>query len=188
MILLEIYTLTRPEFPRFLTNVVNPVLSFIPFGKTLLPFQMLELARKIALAASIAISQLGPSSRNERTGHNEIDEQRLARLEFLSLGNDMSATRLLKMQMAPFNDDEKALAKLKTGMTRWLHQNTIRADPFVREAITNVTKSENAQNEGEETSNEDDETRRKYRRAQLRSLQQPVKDFPSHDSTIDDTT
>ena len=147
---------------------------------------MLELVRKIALAASIAISQLGPSSRNERSGHNEIDEQRLARLELLSLSNDMSATRLLRMQMAPFHGDEDGLARLKTGMTKWLHQNTIRADPFVREAITIVTQSENEQDEAEETSYED-ETRRKDYRTRLRSSQHPLEDALPQGPTIDDT-
>ena len=56
-------------------------------------------------------------------------------------GNEIEATRLLALDMAPFAGDEQALKDLRGKMKEWLVQNTIRADPEVRDAVGRVMGS-----------------------------------------------
>ncbi|KAL8828306.1 MAG: hypothetical protein Q9191_002663 [Dirinaria sp. TL-2023a] len=103
----------------------------------LLPFQLLILARKTFLTLCIALSQLqsffaSPMPPTTSTG---IDPQQLARLEQMAKGSDIEAARLLALEMAPFVGDESAVKELRGRIRDWLVQNTIRADPLVRDAV-----------------------------------------------------
>jgi hemerythrin len=44
------------------------------------------------------------------------------------------------MEMAPFAGDEHVVQSLKGKMKEWLVQNTIRADPMVRDALGRAFK------------------------------------------------
>lgn len=134
--LLELSTATRLTPPALLTNLVNPALGRAFANPPLLPFQFLILARKINIAIFIAIAQLGPMFRSS-DGASESDEllpERLAHLENLASSNEVEASRLLDLSMAPYASDAAAVKSLKERMSHWLVQNTIRADPGVREA------------------------------------------------------
>jgi hypothetical protein len=61
--------------------------------------------------------------------------QSLHRLEMLTKQLDGDAVRLLDMEMAPFKGDTDATSNLQGKMREWLVQNTIRADPMVRDAM-----------------------------------------------------
>jgi hypothetical protein len=63
--------------------------------------------------------------------------QGLDRLEEAARGLDGDAARLLDMEMAPFTGDQEALAGIRVKLREWLVQNTIRADPVVRDALGN---------------------------------------------------
>ena len=137
--LLEAYTMTRPYSPPLLINIVNPVLTMIPSQMPLLPFQMLALARKITLTISIAFSQLGPYFQGASgQTHISVDLARLARLEQLAQSNEAEATRSLRMEMTPYIEDETSTKELKAGIRDWLVQNTVRADPLVRHALSSI--------------------------------------------------
>ena len=99
---------------------------------------MLALARKITLTISIAFSQLGPYFQSALgQAYSTVDGLRLARLEQLAQGNETEATRFLRTEVTPYVEEEQWSRKLKGGIREWLVQNTIRADPLVREALGN---------------------------------------------------
>lgn len=138
MILLEVYTLTRPYKPLFLVNFINPAITLIPSQPALLQFQMLALARKITLSISIALLQLGPLFQaTQSIDHSSVDGARLARLEQITKNNEIEATGLIKTEMVPFVGREELLKELKDAIQKWLVQNTIRADPAVQEVVGN---------------------------------------------------
>lgn len=163
IILIEIHTLTRPNPPGIATILLNPLLSILPKHQPqLLPFQILLLARKIGLATSIAISQLGTHSDSSNSsissgagGYNDIDPIRLQHLETLTLAIDNTTTRLLHMDVAPFESSSSLVGNgdgngdgrssspqlLTAGMVDWLCRNAERADPAVRGAIVRVLQS-----------------------------------------------
>lgn len=107
-----------------------------------LPFQLLILARKATITLFIAISQLGPlledPQRAPLQNTESSHQQQINRLTQVARGNDVEATRLLALDMAPFAGDEQALKDVKGKMKEWLVQNTIRADPEVRDAVGKV--------------------------------------------------
>ena len=74
--------------------------------------------------------------RNEKTAL----AQALERLDAAVASVDVDAKRLLELEMAPFSGDPEALAVLRGTAKEWLVQNTIRADPMVRDALGNSLK------------------------------------------------
>ena len=133
--------MTRPYPPPLLTQILNPIIIILPSQPPLLAFQMLTLARKIIITISIALSQLGPYFQTDSgLAHNAVDPVRLMRLEKLAAGNDVEATRLLRTETAPFTGNVSNSKALKAGIREWLVQNTVRADPFVQEAISHATQ------------------------------------------------
>lgn len=66
---------------------------------------------------------------------DELLRQGLTRLEAIAGQFDADATRLMDMEMAPFKGDAEATSNLQGKMREWLVQNTIRADPMVRDAL-----------------------------------------------------
>ncbi|KAL9613147.1 MAG: hypothetical protein Q9167_002312 [Letrouitia subvulpina] len=136
---LEVYTLTRPYPPPVLSKVLNPLLTTITSHPPLLPFQLLVLAHKMTITVFIAFSQLSPLFANSTPPTSSSaptsDEQRLVRLENLAQANEIEAARLLALEMAPFVGDEEGQKNLRGKVKEWLVQNTIRADPEVRDAM-----------------------------------------------------
>lgn len=137
LFILEYHTITRPYEPPLLTKLINPLLSLTPHPP-LLAFQMLTLARKSAFTLFIALSQLGslfaPPPTTTATS-SALDMQQLARLEQTAKALDIEASRLLAFDMAPFADDEVGVKELRGKVKDWLVNNTIRADPEVRDAM-----------------------------------------------------
>ena len=104
----------------------------------LLPFQFLALARNINVAIFIAIAQLGPHfGSSETPGDNgSVPSNALSHLEYVARAAQTEASRLLDLCMAPVAANPAAIQSLKGRLVReWLVQNTIRADPVVREAV-----------------------------------------------------
>lgn len=140
--LLELHTVTRPHFPPFL-NVCNTILTIISSHPPYLPFQMLALARKLTITIYVAMSQIGPLLQE----HMHPDSQRaeaneekalhtgLDRLRAMAAALDSETSRLMEMELAPFKGDPAQAANLQGKMRKWLVQNTIRADPMVRDAL-----------------------------------------------------
>ncbi|MCJ1339532.1 hypothetical protein MMC09_004822 [Bachmanniomyces sp. S44760] len=139
--ILEYHTLTRPHFSPILTKLLNPLLTSFPASThpPLLPFQLLILAQKATITISIAFSQLGSlyarSSPTPPPTTTSIDPSQLARLEVIAKQDEQEADRLLGLEMAPYVGDEAGTNDLRQRIKEWLVQNTIRADPVVRDAM-----------------------------------------------------
>ena len=139
LFLLEYHTITRPYSSPLLTRFFNPVLRRLTAHPPLLPFQLLALARKATFTLFIAFSQLGnlfpqpaPTAAVPTSQH---DLQQLARLEATAKASEIESSRLLAMDMAPFVGDEQGTKELRARVKEWLVNNTVRADPEVRDAM-----------------------------------------------------
>ncbi|KAI9797183.1 MAG: hypothetical protein M1833_005592 [Piccolia ochrophora] len=139
----EIHTLTRPYFPPLASNIVNPILTTLTNHPPFLPFQVLILGRKIMTTLFIAFAQLGPLFQQEKVAQKKAptekdQREQLDRLEATAKSADFEATRLLGLDLAPFMGDERAMVDVRAKLKEWLVQNTIRADPEVRDAVGRV--------------------------------------------------
>lgn len=141
--LFELTSVTRPEFLPFV-SFVNRGLSLFGSHPPYLPFEVINLARKVTLTIYIALSQIGPILAAQFGGPNEqrAEEddakalaQGLQRLEETTRQLDSDVGRLLDMELTPFKGDDAAVSNLQGKMREWLVQNTIRADPMVRDAL-----------------------------------------------------
>ncbi|KAL5584737.1 hypothetical protein FOVSG1_014126 [Fusarium oxysporum f. sp. vasinfectum] len=137
----ELHTVTRPDFPPFV-NAINAILTQFTSSPPYLPFQIISLARRLTITFYIVLNQIGPLIAFMITGPEKSEEedekamrQSLHRLEMLTKQLDGDAVRLLDMEMAPFKGDTDATSNLQGKMREWLVQNTIRADPMVRDAM-----------------------------------------------------
>ncbi|OTB16608.1 hypothetical protein K445DRAFT_316884 [Daldinia sp. EC12] len=138
----ELHTITRPSFPRFLTVIINPVLTRFSDHPPYLPFQAITLARKLSITLYIAFSQIGPllqppNQRGLKPGEasEKALQQSLDRLEQTARSMDVDAARLMELEMAPFVGDAEVIGSMRTKLKEWLVQNTIRADPMVKDAL-----------------------------------------------------
>ncbi|RWA03084.1 hypothetical protein EKO27_g12021, partial [Xylaria grammica] len=59
----------------------------------------------------------------------------LDRLEHAARSLDADAARLMELEMAPFVGDPEVIKDMRSKLKEWLVQNTIRADPMVRDAL-----------------------------------------------------
>ncbi|KAK4217158.1 chaperone protein DnaJ [Rhypophila decipiens] len=151
MLVFEAHTVMRPGHPVFFDRVVNPVLGLLGNGhlqQPYLPFQAIALARKLSVTVAIGVSQIGPMlaadtssgqivvGGNKRGGDEAtLLREGLERLEQTARSLDGDTSRLLEVEMAPFAGDEDMLVSMKGKIKEWLVQNTIRADPMVRDAL-----------------------------------------------------
>ncbi|KAI1502808.1 membrane associated DnaJ chaperone-like protein [Biscogniauxia marginata] len=151
----ELHVVTRPRAPRFVAAVLNPFLARFTSHPPYLPFQVVGLARKLCVTVYIAFSQIGPllqqgqqkkggaggeDARGEGGSGSAADNdklllQNLDRLEQTARAMDVDATRLMELEMAPFAGDPEVLGSMRSKLKEWLVQNTIRADPMVRDAL-----------------------------------------------------
>lgn len=136
----ELHAVTRPAFPAFV-DALNTVLTTVTSHPPFLPFQIIVLARKLTITSYIALSQIGPllaqhlGSDKKAQDDEKALQQGLERLETITRQLDADTVRLMDMEMAPFKGDPAAAANLQGKMREWLVQNTIRADPMVRDAL-----------------------------------------------------
>lgn len=154
VLVFELHAITRPFHPFILTNLLNPLFALLaPQHGPYLPFQAIQLARKLSITTFIGFSQIGPLlGADTRSGQIVIPDERggsvakapasdpvllaaLERLETTSRSLEQDATRLLDMELAPFVGQEEVLNNVRGKIKEWLVQNTIRADPMVRDAV-----------------------------------------------------
>ncbi|KAI9829416.1 MAG: hypothetical protein M1819_006353 [Sarea resinae] len=141
----EFYVISRPVFPPLIAKFLNPLLTTLIAHPAYLPFQILTLARKITITFFIFLSQLGPvlsgpSSLPQNNTAQAQAQQRhqLDRLDQTTRQTHLEASRMMGLEMAPFAGDDKALAEVQAKFRDWLVQNTVRADPEVRDAVGRV--------------------------------------------------
>ncbi|KAI5927004.1 membrane associated DnaJ chaperone-like protein [Camillea tinctor] len=140
----ELHAVTRPRFPRFVASGLNPLLARLTSHPPYLPFQVVALARKLCVTVYIAFSQIGPLlQKGGGTGAaaaaaaegDKLLQQNLDRLEQTARAMDVDTTRLMELEMAPFAGDPEVVGSMRAKLKEWLIQNTIRADPMVRDAL-----------------------------------------------------
>lgn len=141
----ELHAISRPYSPHVATKLINPLLTTFTNHPPYLPFQLIQLARKLSVTLYIAFSQIGPllqppSAIPANANPQIVLTQQLDRLEATAKAADVEATRLMGMEMSPFVGDNEALMEVKGKVKEWLVQNTIRADPEVRDALGNLLK------------------------------------------------
>ncbi|KAI2640245.1 hypothetical protein GGS21DRAFT_407039 [Xylaria nigripes] len=133
----EAHTVMRPHFPVFVETLINPLLMRFTSHAPYMPFQIVTLARRAAIAVYIAFGQLGPilqPERNQQAGERAL-QQNLVRLEQTAHYLDNDTSRLMELEMAPFAGDPEVVGDMRAKLKEWLVQNTIRADPMVRDAL-----------------------------------------------------
>ncbi|KAF2967093.1 hypothetical protein GQX73_g6467 [Xylaria multiplex] len=135
----EAHTVMRPRFPAFVEMLVNPFLVRFTSHAPYLPFQVIALARRIAIAIYIAFGQLGPILQagpdQEVAAGEKALQKNFENLENVAKFMDLDATRLMELEMAPFAGDPEVTKDMRSKLKEWLVQNTIRADPMVRDAL-----------------------------------------------------
>jgi hypothetical protein len=141
----ELHTISRPYFPPIATKLINPLLTTFTYHPPYLPFQLIQLARKMSVTMYIAFSQIGPMlqppSPVPANANPEMAlRQQLDRLDMMAKAVDVESTRLMGMEMIPFGGDPQATNSIKGKVKEWLVQNTIRQDPEVRDAIGTTLK------------------------------------------------
>lgn len=141
--LFEVTTVTRPGYPPML-SVANYVLGHLSSAPPYLPFEIIHLARKLTITIYIAMSQIGPllvqqvmpQAQNQPIEDDpKVIQQGLLRLEGAATQLDNDLSRTLEMELTPFKGNPEIVANLQGKMREWLVQNTIRADPMVRDAL-----------------------------------------------------
>ncbi|EJT77158.1 hypothetical protein GGTG_07070 [Gaeumannomyces tritici R3-111a-1] len=188
VVVFEVHVVTRPHHPVLFDRVVNPLMAwFEGFGGSAaatataagaaggrraaaaaaasapfayLPFQAVQLARKLSLTVYVAMSQIGPmlgadtsSGRLVVADDDEADaakqraqlEQALDRLEKTGAGLDQDAGSLFNMELAPFASDKEAVDAIAAKVKEWLVQNTIVSDVMVRDALGKVLRRKRAE-------------------------------------------
>jgi hypothetical protein len=135
----ELHTISRPYFPPFAAKFLNPLLTTFTSHPPYLPFQVIQLLRKISVTMYIAITQIMPliqslSENSQSTATSASLDQQLNRLEATAKATDIEMARLVEMEMSPFRE-ERALEAMKGKVKEWLVRNTINSDPEVRDAI-----------------------------------------------------
>ncbi|KAI1007492.1 hypothetical protein K3495_g741 [Podosphaera aphanis] len=138
----ELYTISRPQFPRILNNFLNPVLSSLMGHPPYLPFQLIQILKKSSLVLHIAVSQIAPyfpSTKANASQDMELKSQ-MAELEAKARTLDIETIRLLNLEMTPFSLDKSNLNLVENKMREWLVQNTIRMDPSVRDTFDKIFK------------------------------------------------
>lgn len=145
LLVFESYVVSRPYSVPFAKNFVNPLITTLSGQPPYLPFQLIMILRKCALTMYIAFSQIGPLLAPPQAAVKSGDpeealRQQIDRLDQSARAADVDALRLMGMEIAPFNGDRDAIVEVQSKVKGWLVQNTIRADPEVRDAIGNVLK------------------------------------------------
>jgi hypothetical protein len=141
LFVIELYVMTRPQFPTTLSKFVNPILIATNARPPYLPFQMLELLRKIAVTSFIAMAQLGPLVKGPQPASPEgsvVTAQQVDRLEALSRATDQEVTRLMGLELAPFASEDPSMSSLRGSLKEWLIHNTVQNNPDVKSAMNSV--------------------------------------------------
>jgi hypothetical protein len=141
----ELHTVSRPSFPPVASRFLNPLLSTLTSHPPYLPFQIMQLVRKISITIYIAFSQIGPLLQSPDAAAKQGDPETVLRNQLEKLENtakaaDMEASRLITLEMAPFMGDPAAMGDIRGKVKEFLVQNTIRNDPMVKDALGNVLK------------------------------------------------
>lgn len=140
----------------FLTHTWNPPSSIVALAAAtratlpqllpphLLPFQVLQVARRLSMSLNIFISQLAPPSAQAKADPNQHILQQVAHLQQAAARVDSEASNLLQLQMAPYQGDAADVRAVREGMRETLLINAVKTDPGVRQAVDRAFAKRNA--------------------------------------------
>lgn len=156
LMVFEVHTVTRPEYPwvlqslanPLLVHVINPIMAYWNLGAVhppFLPFQAVAIARKLSITLSIALNQVLPYlTADTRSGRVQMKkrgseeskaEQSLDELDKALHVVHEEAKRMVQMEVTPFLGSSDVMETVRQKMKRWLVDNTIRNEPMTRDAI-----------------------------------------------------
>ncbi|KXL49747.1 hypothetical protein M433DRAFT_74234 [Acidomyces richmondensis BFW] len=143
LFIIELHTMTRPDFPAFLANVANSLLIATGLRPPYLPFQMIILLRKLVVTFFIALSQLGPVLKDPNMTLTEsgdvVPTQLIERVNVLATATGQEVSRLMGLELMPFVENEvSSMDGVRRSLKEWLVQNTFRNDPEVKRAVSAV--------------------------------------------------
>ncbi|POS83991.1 hypothetical protein EPUL_004291 [Erysiphe pulchra] len=141
----EFHTVSSPHKPPILTKFINPLLTSFTRHPAFLPFQFIQLAHKVCVTLYIALSQLGPFFQPlEAKEQPDLETRKnLVSLEAKVKSIDAEASRLVNLNLTPFFQEKSSLDHLQERIKDWLVQNTIRMDPEVRDAASEILEKRN---------------------------------------------
>jgi hypothetical protein len=152
LLIFEMHTITRPQWPRALTHFINPTLAFLTRGHhpPILPFQLIKLLRSATFSFFIALNQLAPWWANTTTPTNAAQEeiaqaQLLSKIKQIVGATNQDSQRLLSLEHAPFRGNKRGEDKVRERLVEWLVQNEVRNDPAVASAMRRAVEKRNAE-------------------------------------------
>ena len=138
VIFLEFYFLTHVwDPPRIFVSTAHLAHAILPgyFPNHLLPFQILELARRMSLSINIFISQLAPPSARSGAQAEQQAQQQIAHLNQATSRLDAEVTGLLNLGFVPFKSEPDKIEMLRRGMKESIMLGAVRGNPEVRDAV-----------------------------------------------------
>ena len=152
MLTFELHTMTRPHFPRILTQVLNPLFSLSKTHQQYLPFQLTNLVRRTGFSLFVAVNQLAPwySTATSSAAQEEATQhQLLSQIRRMTGMMQSDSQRLLALEHTPFAGDARQEGIMKERLIEWLVQNEVRNDPAVSAAMKKAIERRNAEIEGD---------------------------------------
>ena len=144
--------MTRAQYPRILTQVLNPLFSLSRTHQQYLPFQLTNLVRRTGFSLFVAVNQLSPwwstatssASQEEATQH-----QLLSQIRRMVAMTQSDSQRMLAMEHMPFAGDAKQEGIMRERLVEWLVKNEVNNDPAVSAAMKRAIERRNAEIEGD---------------------------------------
>lgn len=65
--------------------------------------------------------------------------------------NDVGATKVLEMELAPFKGDKEAVGRLRKEMKSWVNMGSVKENPEVTAAVARVIDNMKGKDKDEET-------------------------------------
>jgi hypothetical protein len=142
----EARTISSPTFPFLTLYFFNPLLSLLKRPEYL-PFQTIQVIRRIAVSGFLALTHLSPVLTQPTLNSDtpEAQQKAINQLAMVIQELDGDAQRMLNTQAAPFIGDEIAEPRLKQSLVSWLVQNEVRNTKEVQTAIQKVVRRKNGE-------------------------------------------
>lgn len=138
MAFLELYFLTHTwEPPKLVLLWASLAQNAAPqlFPPQLLPFQILELARRMSMSLNIFISQLAPPLQRSAALGDLQSQQQIVHLSQIVNRVDGESASLLQSGLVPFRGASEHTEVLRSGMRDSLVTGALRNHPEVRDAV-----------------------------------------------------
>lgn len=156
LLVFEVHTITRPDYPPLLEYLINPLLVYVvnptvgywipgAAHAPYIPFQAIAIARQLSITLSIALNQVVPYlTADTSQGRVQIkkrgSEDDKALQSFADLDRTLNsalqeANHMVQLESAPFVMPPELRETLRLKTRQWLVDNTIRNDPMTKDAI-----------------------------------------------------